>query len=120
MPKSRRSTATPPPPETPGVVDVGKVIAQTNQLYVQIGAIGHLNARGKSIFSSHYKGKLVAKPDRPLSTLGAAVLTLLSEHARYSDPEQAKQDIDALKTWVNGLEWVAHPPQPEEPADDSG
>ena len=113
MPKPKKPK---PGPEPAGVTAVGKVIAQTNHLYLSVGAIGHLNDKGKSIFSSHYKGKMVAKPDRPLSSLGAAVLLLLAEHARYSGPAQAKQDIKELKAFVAGLGWTKKPPEDDKDA----
>lgn len=82
----------------------GTEIKQTNRLYVAIREIGHCNDKGRSVMSVGLKGKTIAEPNKPLSTVGIALLDMVMELARYTDDEAAKEDIALLKEWVDGIE----------------
>lgn len=91
-----------PPEPVAGVVDTSTEIKRTNRLYLQLAAIGHCDEKGKSVLALGYKGKIIAKPDRPLGIV-QAILEEMLPVADYSSREAAEKDIAALKEYINGL-----------------
>lgn len=89
-------------PKIEGIVETGNEVKRTNQVYMSLKTIGHLDEKGKSIFSLGYGGRIVAPPDRGLGLL----IILADELARfldYSSPEAAEKDLEFLKKYVNQL-----------------
>jgi hypothetical protein len=89
--------------ETPGVVETGKEIKRTNQTFLSLKAIGNVDAKGKTILSIGYGGKIVAPPDRGL-VLMIKVMEELKHMIDYSSVEAAENDLRLLKEYINGFE----------------
>lgn len=80
----------------------GKVL-RTNKLYVAIREIGQCNEKGKSVFACGYKGKIIAKPDKPLQTLVMPLVNEILKFMQYSDDTIAEEDLKVFKEWVNTI-----------------
>jgi hypothetical protein len=88
--------------KTTGVVETGKVIRKTNQLYLSLKNIGTLDENGKSILSVGYKGRMEAPPDRGLLLL-VLVMDHLQDFLSYSSVEAAENDLKLLKKHINQI-----------------
>ena len=80
-------------------------IVQTNKLYVSLREIGHCNEKGRSVMSMGYSGKVIAVPDKPLSSLMASLVKEISSFARWSSNEAATSDLAAFKEYVASMEF---------------
>jgi hypothetical protein len=93
------------PEPVAGVVDTSTEIKRTNRLYVQLAAIGQCDERDKSVLALGYRGKIIAKPDRPLGIIQAIMQEMLPV-MDYSSREAAEKDIAELKEYINGLRFT--------------
>jgi hypothetical protein len=78
-------------------------ILKTNRLYIGLREVGQCNEKGKSVMSVGYRGKFIAKPDKPLQTLMMPLMDEIMKFMRYSDDKLAEEDIKAFKDWVNSI-----------------
>jgi hypothetical protein len=87
-------------------------VLQTNQLFVALKEIGHVNDKGRKIMSLGYGGRITAPPDRPLLA-AQVVLENIADIARYSSDEAAAKDLQEFQAFVADLTTEA----PAEPTD---
>lgn len=85
------------------VKEFGGLIAQTNRMYVELKAIGQLNAKGRSVFSMGFKGRNIAAPDKPMQDLAAPFVAGILDQARYTDQAAAQADVDAFLKSIDGM-----------------
>ena len=78
-------------------------IARSNVMYITLNEIGELDAKGKRLFAAGYKGKWIAKANKPVSTLIVPVLATLLEHAALGSAENAERELECLKKYVAKL-----------------
>ncbi len=84
------------------VTDSG--VVRSNRFFLSLKAIGEVDEKGKTILSLGYKGKIIATPDRPLSTAVAKLILHVAEMVQYSDEGQRDADLKALKKFVVDME----------------
>lgn len=78
-------------------------IARSNVMYITLKEVGELDAKGKRCFAAGYTGKMIAKANKPVSTLIVPVLSLLLEHAALGTAENAERELESLKKYVASL-----------------
>lgn len=104
----KKATTAKKPPEKVGNVEVGKELKRTNQVYMTLSKLGEVDAKGKSIFSMGYSGKVTAPPDRGLLLL-IMLLDELKQFIQYSSNEAAEYDLEMLKKHINVLHFNKEP-----------
>lgn len=77
-------------------------------MFVQIAAIGECDENGKTIFEMRGSTKIVAEPDKPITTCILPLLMSLLQRSHVEEPELMESELKALKDYVAGLA-VIHP-----------
>jgi hypothetical protein len=78
-------------------------IMRTNRMFVSLNQIGECDEKGKVIFASTHKGKVIADPGRPVATCILPLVIVLLERAHYVSTDEAAKDLESLKRYVNNL-----------------
>jgi hypothetical protein len=82
---------------------VGNEIARSNRMFIKVSQVGELDAKGRTLFSIGFKGRHIAKPDRPLSMMVGIIHEFIVTKFSYSSAEECANDIAILKGYVNNL-----------------
>jgi hypothetical protein len=81
----------------------GDFVMVSNRLFIKLHSIGMCDGDGRTVFASHFKGKIVADADRPIRTLLLPVMQEVLDYAKYTDRAEFDADLAALKRYVDGL-----------------
>ena len=88
-----------------------------HRIYAMITETGICDAKGRKSCTSGWRGKVIAKPDRPVSTLVQAIMERIHTWVGWSGGDAANEDFDeairVLNRFRDCVDWETEREQPK-------